>query len=158
MTFDNLKALFSSASISPTSAPMFFFSRLEEMSNITLALCICAVLLFGACAILSLILFRGRTRAKRLEDSCRALEKELKRAREAAHLNMNAVESLAIAIDAKDQTTHGHVRRTRVYALELGKLLKVSTAELEALKAGALLHDIGKLAVPDHILNKPGKL
>jgi diguanylate cyclase (GGDEF)-like protein/putative nucleotidyltransferase with HDIG domain len=158
MTFDNLKALFSSVSISPTSAPMFFFSRLEEMSNITLALFICAVLLFGACAILSLILFRGRTRAKRLEDSCRALEKDLKRAREAAGLNMSAVESLAIAIDAKDQTTHGHVRRTRVYALELGKLLKISAAELEALKAGALLHDIGKLAVPDHILNKPGKL
>src|SRR5437764_1305505 len=83
-----------------------------------------------------------------LDLSRRALEAELKLAREAADLHMSAVESLAIAIDAKDQTTHGHVRRTRVYASELGRLLHVSAAELEALKAGALLHDIGKLAVP----------
>jgi diguanylate cyclase (GGDEF)-like protein/putative nucleotidyltransferase with HDIG domain len=71
---------------------------------------------------------------------------------------MNTIESLAIAIDAKDQTTHGHVRRTQVYAMELGKLLGVSKSELEALRAGALLHDIGKLAVPEYILNKPGRL
>jgi diguanylate cyclase (GGDEF)-like protein/putative nucleotidyltransferase with HDIG domain len=77
---------------------------------------------------------------------------------EIAELHMNTIESLAIAIDAKDQTTHGHVRRTQVYAMELGRILGVSPAESEALKAGALLHDIGKLAVPEYILNKPGKL
>src|SRR2546429_1985925 len=71
---------------------------------------------------------------------------------------MNTIESLAIAIDAKDQTTHGHVRRTQIYATEMGKLLKVKGQELRALVAGALLHDIGKLAVPEYILNKPGKL
>jgi len=60
---------------------------------------------------------------------------------------MNTIESLAIAIDAKDQTTHGHVRRTQIYATEMGKLLDISEAELRALVAGALLHDIGKLAV-----------
>ena len=71
---------------------------------------------------------------------------------------MNTIESLAIAIDAKDQTTHGHVRRTQIYATQMGKLFKVSESELRALHAGALLHDIGKLAVPEYILNKPGKL
>ena len=71
---------------------------------------------------------------------------------------MNTIESLAIAIDAKDQTTHGHVRRTQIYASEMGKLFKVGTKEVQALFAGALLHDIGKLAVPEYILNKPGKL
>ncbi len=71
---------------------------------------------------------------------------------------MNTIESLAIAIDAKDQTTHGHVRRTQIYAKEMGRLFKVSEKELQALHAGALLHDIGKLAVPEYILNKPGKL
>lgn len=75
-----------------------------------------------------------------------------------ADLRLKAIESLAVAIDAKDQTTHGHVRRTQVYAVELGKLLNASSYEIEALRAGALLHDIGKLAVPDYILNKPGKL
>ncbi|HEV2763834.1 MAG TPA: diguanylate cyclase, partial [Pyrinomonadaceae bacterium] len=78
--------------------------------------------------------------------------------KEIAELHMNTIESLAIAIDAKDQTTHGHVRRTQVYAMELGKLLGVTHSELEALRAGALLHDIGKLAVPEYILNKPGRL
>src|SRR3977135_2343245 len=71
---------------------------------------------------------------------------------------MNTIESLAIAIDAKDQTTHGHVRRTQIYATEMGRLFKVSKPEVQALFAGALLHDIGKLAVPEYILNKPGKL
>ncbi len=77
---------------------------------------------------------------------------------EIADLHMNTIEALAIAIDAKDQTTHGHVRRTQIYALELGKLLEIKDDELRALRAGALLHDIGKLAVPEYILNKPGKL
>lgn len=85
-------------------------------------------------------------------------EKDLRLAQSAAELNLRAVESLAIAIDAKAQTTHGHVRRTQVYALGLGRLLKVSAEELEALKAGALLHDVGNLAVPEYILNKPGRL
>lgn len=80
------------------------------------------------------------------------------RLREAADLHVRAVESLAIAIDAKDQTTHGHVRRTQVYALGLGRLLNVGADELEALRAGALLHDVGNLAVPEYILNKPGQL
>jgi diguanylate cyclase (GGDEF)-like protein/putative nucleotidyltransferase with HDIG domain len=75
-----------------------------------------------------------------------------------ADIHMNTIESLAIAIDAKDQTTHGHVRRTQIYASEMGKLFAVTPAEVQALFAGALLHDIGKLAVPEYILNKPGKL
>jgi diguanylate cyclase (GGDEF)-like protein/putative nucleotidyltransferase with HDIG domain len=75
-----------------------------------------------------------------------------------ATIHMNTIESLAIAIDAKDQTTHGHVRRTQIYATQMGKLFNVSQSDLSALHAGALLHDIGKLAVPEYILNKPGKL
>ncbi|HYN83768.1 MAG TPA: diguanylate cyclase [Pyrinomonadaceae bacterium] len=93
--------------------------------------------------------------------SRRALDEEGRRRREAeraSELRLRAIESLAMAIDAKDQTTPGHVRRTRLYATELGKLLSVTPAEMEALGTGALLHDVGKLAVPDHILNKPGKL
>ncbi|HLL74550.1 MAG TPA: diguanylate cyclase [Pyrinomonadaceae bacterium] len=75
-----------------------------------------------------------------------------------ARLHLATVEALATAIDAKDQTTHCHVRRVQIYAAGLGRILGLPAAEIEALKAGALLHDVGKLAVPDHILNKPGKL
>jgi len=79
-------------------------------------------------------------------------------AEQLSRLHLATVEALATAIDAKDQTSHCHVRRVQIYATGLGKLLGSSAAELAALNAGALLHDVGKLAVPDHILNKPGTL
>jgi len=77
---------------------------------------------------------------------------------ELSRIHFATAEALATAIDAKDQTTHCHVRRVQIYAAGLGKVLKLSKAEIAALKAGALLHDIGKLAVPAHIINKPGRL
>src|SRR5258705_5628821 len=60
-------------------------------------------------------------------------------------LHTRTIEALAMAIDAKDQTSQGHVRRTQLYATSLGKLLNVSVDELHALFSGAILHDIGKL-------------
>src|SRR6476620_7999037 len=99
-----------------------------------------------------------RVNAKRLRQLSEAEAERRRHAEEMATIHMNTIESLAIAIDAKDQTTHGHVRRTQIYAVEMGKLFKVSESDLRALHAGALLHDIGKLAVPEYILNKPGKL
>lgn len=77
---------------------------------------------------------------------------------EMQRLHLATAEALAIAIDAKDQTTHAHVRRVQMYATMLGRHFSLSAAEIEALRAGALLHDVGKLAVPDYILNKPGRL
>ncbi|HZS10127.1 MAG TPA: diguanylate cyclase [Blastocatellia bacterium] len=77
---------------------------------------------------------------------------------EMTRLHLATAEALATAIDAKDQTTHEHVRRVQIYATTLGRVFGLSGAEIEALRAGALLHDIGKLAVPDYILNKPGRL
>ncbi|MDX6386030.1 MAG: hypothetical protein QOK48_3603, partial [Blastocatellia bacterium] len=68
------------------------------------------------------------------------------------------IEALAVAINAKDEVTHEHVLRVQIYAAGVARLLNCTDAEIEALKAGALLHDIGKIAVPDYILNKPGKL
>jgi diguanylate cyclase (GGDEF)-like protein/putative nucleotidyltransferase with HDIG domain len=77
---------------------------------------------------------------------------------ELSRIHFATAEALATAIDAKDQTTHCHVRRVQIYAAGLGEVLKLSKIEIAALKAGALLHDIGKLAVPAHIINKPGRL
>src|SRR5882672_8614258 len=99
-----------------------------------------------------------RFNERRLEEIKRGEAERRRHVEEMATIHMNTIESLAIAIDAKDQTTHGHVRRTQIYASEMGKLLKVGGKEVQALFAGALLHDIGKLAVPEYILNKPGKL
>jgi len=77
---------------------------------------------------------------------------------ELGRIHFATAEALATAIDAKDQTTHCHVRRVQIYAAGMGEVLGLSRAEIAALKAGALLHDIGKLAVPAHIINKPGRL
>jgi len=73
-------------------------------------------------------------------------------------LHLATAEALATAIDAKDQTSHCHVRRVQIYASGMGEVFELPPEEIAALKAGALLHDIGKLAVPSHILNKPGRL
>jgi diguanylate cyclase (GGDEF)-like protein/putative nucleotidyltransferase with HDIG domain len=77
---------------------------------------------------------------------------------EMADLHMRTIEALALAIEAKDHTTHDHLQRVRVYALEVAKELGLDAPTIEALQAASLLHDIGKLAVPEHIISKPGRL
>ena len=86
------------------------------------------------------------------------LEDEKRHVEEMADLHMRTIEALALAIEAKDQTTHDHLQRVRVYALEVAKELDVDQQGMEALQAAALLHDIGKLAIPEHIISKPGRL
>jgi diguanylate cyclase (GGDEF)-like protein/putative nucleotidyltransferase with HDIG domain len=74
-------------------------------------------------------------------------------------LYLQTVETLAAAVDAKDRYTHGHIRRVQAFAIELAQCMGItSESELMALRAGALLHDIGKIAIPEYILNKPTAL
>ena len=80
------------------------------------------------------------------------------RKEEFAQLHRNTLDTLALAIDARDQTTHMHLRRVQISALAVGRELRLSETELEALNISAMLHDIGKLGIPDHILLKPGSL
>jgi diguanylate cyclase (GGDEF)-like protein/putative nucleotidyltransferase with HDIG domain len=86
------------------------------------------------------------------------LADEKRHVEEMADLHMRTIEALALAIEAKDQTTHDHLQRVRVYAVEVAKELSVEEDEMAALQAAALLHDIGKLAIPEHIISKPGRL
>lgn len=86
------------------------------------------------------------------------LSSKTREAEALSDLHLAIAEALATAIDAKDQTTHCHVRRVQIYAVGMGQVLGLSETEISALRAGALLHDIGKLAVPPQILNKPGRL
>ncbi len=86
------------------------------------------------------------------------LDDEKRHVEEVANLHMRTIEALALAIEAKDHTTHEHLQRVRVYAVEMAKKLNLSSNECEAVQAAALLHDIGKLAVPEHIISKPGRL
>jgi putative nucleotidyltransferase with HDIG domain len=94
----------------------------------------------------------------RLEEEKKRAEEQRNHAEEVAALHRRTIEALALAIEAKDQTTHDHLERVEVYAVEVGKELGLTPSELEAVRASALLHDIGKLAVPEYIISKPGKL
>jgi putative nucleotidyltransferase with HDIG domain len=86
------------------------------------------------------------------------LEAEKLHAEKVSKLHLRTIETLALAIEAKDQTTGDHLQRVRIYAMEVGRELKLNEDETEALQAASVLHDIGKLAVPEHIISKPGKL
>ncbi len=74
-------------------------------------------------------------------------------------LYLSTIETLAMAIDAKDQITHGHIRRVQTLAVGLARATGLNDlSQIRAVEAAALLHDMGKLAVPEYILNKPGPL
>ncbi|MFZ0797496.1 MAG: HD domain-containing phosphohydrolase [Terriglobales bacterium] len=94
----------------------------------------------------------------KLASEKKQVEIEKHHAEEVAALHLRTIESLALAIEAKDHTSHKHLQRVRVFAVEVAKDLGFSEEEIEALRAAALLHDIGKLAIPEHIINKPGRL
>src|ERR1051325_3016162 len=81
-----------------------------------------------------------------------------RRARQISELHLATIEALALAIDAKDQTAHNHIRRVQIYAVGRARALGMAEHEIRGVKTAALLHDIGKLAVPEHILAKPGPL
>lgn len=86
------------------------------------------------------------------------IDDEQRHVREMADLHLATIEALALAIDAKDQTSQSHIRRVQLYAAALARALGMSENEIQGVKTAALLHDIGKLAVPEHILSKPGPL
>ena len=86
------------------------------------------------------------------------VDTEQGRVREMSDLHLATVEALALAIDAKDQTATSSIRRVRTYAAGMGQAMGMSEPDVQGLRTAALLHDIGKLAVPEHILSKPGPL
>ena len=86
------------------------------------------------------------------------IEDEQRHVQQTSDLHLATIEALARAIDAKDQNTQTHIRRVQTYAARMAKAVGLSTSEIQCVKTAALLHDIGKLAVPEHILSKPGPL
>src|SRR5215471_3292114 len=102
--------------------------------------------------VLLVLYFTFRSTMGRLEDAQRHVD-------QLNTLYLSTIETLAMAIDAKDQVTHGHIRRVQSHAVFLARRVGVSDEkQIRAIEAAALLHDTGKLAVPEHILNKPGRL
>jgi diguanylate cyclase (GGDEF)-like protein/putative nucleotidyltransferase with HDIG domain len=75
-----------------------------------------------------------------------------------AEIRQRAIETLAVAIEAKDGSTAGHLQRVKLYATRLGERLGCTEEEIRTLKLAAVLHDVGKVGVPDYILKKPSRL
>ena len=82
----------------------------------------------------------------------------IKRKNEYKAITLEAIEAIARTIDAKDSYTNGHSKRVGIYSREIAKALGLSDTEVENIYYIALLHDIGKIAIPESILNKPGRL
>lgn len=97
------------------------------------------------------------------EELFAAIEARLQRRRvselfDTREAHLQTITLLANVIEARDLYTRGHVERVQAYALELGRALDWPSDELVVLEYGALLHDIGKITVPETVLNKPGEL
>ena len=88
----------------------------------------------------------------------RKVEEKIRKIEEMNDLNLAAVRSLALAIDVRSGATPGHAERVKIYVRGLARLFNLSELETQALEAGAMLRDVGMLAVPDHILTKPSQL
>lgn len=85
------------------------------------------------------------------------LSRERRHSDQVGNLHLRTIEALSLAIEARDGAPNP-VRRVQVYCEQLGKAMRLRDDAIEALRAAALLYDIGKLAVPEHIRSKPGRL
>ena len=99
-----------------------------------------------------------RLHVEKLDSARLRAERERQHANDKAAIQLRTIEALALAIEAKDGTTFEHLERVQVYAIAVGKELGLVDTDLEALHAAAILHDVGKIAVPEYIISKPGKL
>jgi putative nucleotidyltransferase with HDIG domain len=95
---------------------------------------------------------RNLTRHSLLTTQTRQMEAEMQRSYRAT------LDALLAALDIRDTETEGHSERVAAYTMAIANRLKLSTDDLKAIELGALLHDIGKIGVPDSILHKPGPL
>ena len=81
-----------------------------------------------------------------------------RKTKENEKLSMRVVQTLAEAIDAKDRYTNGHSTRVAEYSREIARRYGYTTKQQEDIYMMGLLHDIGKIGIPDSVINKPGKL
>jgi diguanylate cyclase (GGDEF)-like protein len=86
------------------------------------------------------------------------IEEERAQVRQLSDVQLATIEALALAIEVKDHTSQSHIQRFQVYTEGLARALAIDDDDIRGIKTAALLHDIGNLAVPEHILGKPGAL
>lgn len=98
---------------------------------------------------------------KQLENQLKELEIRhfrLQKLTESLEDSNSIIMTIANAVEAKDVVTNGHVNRVAFFSQQIGEKLELSADEMDILSKGSILHDIGKIGIPDYILNKPGPL
>jgi putative nucleotidyltransferase with HDIG domain len=98
------------------------------------------------------------TSIARAAEKQKHIEELQKKQEELAELYLSTIKSLALAVDAKDRYTHQHIIRVQRYAVAIAEEMGLEGDELQGVRTGALLHDIGKLGIPEQVLLKPGAL
>src|SRR5208282_41597 len=96
-----------------------------------------------------------RTLEKKVEDRTAQLKGALEQLEQSYD---DTLEALGGALDLKDAETEGHCRRVTAFTIAIAKAMKVDALQLPVIARAAFLHDIGKMAIPDNILRKPGPL
>lgn len=141
------------------AVPMFLpTSAAASLMHLALQYNVLMTFVIGAPTLLAIYLSHRQHR-NGLQERIEIMEQaQAERIRVTEKAHRETIEALAVTINAKDEVTHEHVLRVQIYANGVAQLLGCTTEEIAALKAGALLHDIGKIGVPDTVLNKPGKL
>ncbi|HIE53058.1 MAG TPA: diguanylate cyclase [Armatimonadetes bacterium] len=108
--------------------------------------------------VLYITYYSYRVYTEKIQDNLRHIEELRASSERLAHLYLSTIQSLALAIDAKDPYTHTHIMRVQDYAVKIAREMGLSEEIIEGIQTGALLHDVGKIGVPEHILTKPGRL
>lgn len=122
---------------------------LMELRKQLLICILVSTLVFTVIVIYAAVFARNIVRSQRKERESR---EKLDR------VNMNIIRSLAYTIDAKDRYTSGHSQRVAEYSLEIAKRMNKSDEDQKIIYYAGLLHDVGKIRVPEAVINKPGKL
>lgn len=127
----------------------FFTFENSDQAEIQVAL---VILCFGGCYVAS------RMHDDITKQNAEYLRKLNEKNEQIEAMTMQTITTIANALDAKDSYSEGHSRRVAVYSSQIAKELGMSDEEIRNIRIIALLHDIGKISIPDSVLNKPGRL
>src|SRR5256714_9154787 len=140
------------------TAPGYFASASISALAIALFKTSAPAAVLFALPVLYLVYYTYVSYSKRIEENLEHVEALEAGQQKLSALYFSKIKSFALAVDAKDPHTHQHILRVQRYAVAIAEAMGLEGDDLEAVNTGALLHDIGKLGVPESVLLKPEKL
>src|SRR5438552_5775013 len=142
----------------PLAARLYIGSLLAAVAALAAAAAPRSLLVRGGYGIAALVVLSMYLAYRTYRLFLKRIEDQQRHVQDLSDLHLATIEALALAIDAKDEIGQRHIRQMQVYAAGVARAMGMSETEIQGVKTASLLHDIGKLAVPEHILSKPGPL